>query len=556
MKKPTEENRRRFAPAPGSPRWMFILPYAVLIVLAVILLAGGAYGWDYTNSPKFCGTTCHTMPPQDATYKVSPHANVYCTECHIGRAFVGTQFARKSEDVREIYAMVFHTYEFPIQATRSRPARETCEKCHLPETFSDDSLRVITEFANDEKNTASNIYLVLKTGGGAKREGLGRGIHWHIVNKVEYYAADALGQDIPYVRVTNDDGSTTEYVNADSSFDPAALDQSQLKEMDCVTCHNRVSHDFKPPVESVNLSMSRGLISPDLPNIRGKAVDALSAAYASREEAMAAFDTLGEQYKAQYPGRAQTIDATIQEIKNIYERTVFPDQKVDWTTHPNNIGHVNSPGCFRCHDGRHVDAQGTAIRLECNACHSIPVVSSPEKFITNIEIANPGLEPDSHLNPVWIKLHYKSVDASCAGCHTTGDPGGVSNTSFCSNSACHGNVFTFAGLNAPKLRAELPPPVTPTPIPTEVVAPAYDANIGPLLASACGACHGTTASGGLMVTTYADLMKGGKDGAVIVPGDSSNSLLVKIQSETHYANLAAEQLDLVKQWIDSGAPEK
>jgi hypothetical protein len=71
---------------------------------------------------------------------ISPHANVCCAECHIGRAFVGEQFARKAEDLREVFAMVFHTYEFPIRAMRSRPARETCEKCHAPQTASTLSL--------------------------------------------------------------------------------------------------------------------------------------------------------------------------------------------------------------------------------------------------------------------------------------------------------------------------------------------------------------------------------------------------------------------------------
>jgi hypothetical protein len=58
------------------------------------------------------------------------------------------------------------------------------------------------------------------------------------------------------------------------------------------------------------------------------------------------------------------------------------------------------------------------------------------------------------------------------------------------------------------------------------------------------------------MSTYAGLMKGGKDGPVITPGDSAGSLLVKIQSEKHFMNLSPEQLDLVKAWIDAGAPEK
>jgi mono/diheme cytochrome c family protein len=84
----------------------------------------------------------------------------------------------------------------------------------------------------------------------------------------------------------------------------------------------------------------------------------------------------------------------------------------------------------------------------------------------------------------------------------------------------------------------------------------YEATIGPLLTTKCSACHGKAASGGLTVTSFADLMKGGKDGAVIIPNDSANSLLVKIQSAKHYLNLAAAELDLIKQWIDAGAPER
>jgi hypothetical protein len=58
---------------------------------------------------------------------------------------------------------------------------------------------------------------------------LGKGIHWHIGNKVEYYATDVDDQTIPYVRVTNDDGTTTDYVDVESGFDPASIDESQLK---------------------------------------------------------------------------------------------------------------------------------------------------------------------------------------------------------------------------------------------------------------------------------------------------------------------------------------
>ena len=121
-------------------------------------------------------------------------------------------------------------------------------------------------------------------------------------------------------------------------------------------------------------------------------------------------------------------------------------------------------------------------------------------------------------------------------------------------------MFTFAGFDAPKLR-EILQAQLPTPVPTEPAAPVvgmptYDANMGPLLTTKCGACHGAAATAGLNVSTYADLMKGGKDGAVVTAGDSANSLIVKVQSDKHFANLSDDELKLLIQWIDAGAPEK
>ncbi|MBN1303055.1 MAG: NapC/NirT family cytochrome c [Anaerolineales bacterium] len=550
--------KKFFYPPPGSPRWMFILPILVAVVFISLLFLGGNYGWEYTNSPKFCGTTCHTMPPQNEAYLVSPHANVYCSECHIGRASVRQQLARKSQDVRELYAMVFNTYEFPIRAAHSRPARETCEQCHLPETFSDDSLRVITHFNEDIENTPTSTYLILKTGGGAKRAGLGRGIHWHIVNKVYYYSDDIEDQVIPYVKVVNEDGSFTEYVEVESEFDPASINEEQLVEMDCLTCHNRVSHSFQYPQDSVDSAMARGVISPEIPEIRKRAVKVLSTSYVSHAQAMVAVDALENYYTEHYPEHQEQVSTAVTAIKEIYDRTVFIDQKVNWTTHPDNIGHINSPGCFRCHDGAHLDTQNHAIRLECNACHSIPVVAGDQDFVANIEISR-GPEPASHLNSNWISLHNQAFDQTCSNCHTTEDPGGTSNISFCSNSACHGNVFPYAGFDAPGLREilkdQLPDQQTDEPLPPVAGTPTFDNSIGPIFGAKCIACHGKTASAGLDLSSYKTALSGSESGPVIEPGNSTGSILVQVQRGDHFATLTTDELNLVIQWIDAGAPE-
>jgi hypothetical protein len=255
-------------------------------------------GWEYSNSPQFCGTTCHTMPPQSVTYLKSPHANVTCEECHIGRVSLPDQLMRKTQGLKELYYTIFNLYEYPIRASALQPARDTCEKCHQPETFSGDSLRALTHFGADTANTSETTYLILKTGGGAKREGLGRGIHWHIANKVEYLATDNLDQNISFIRIHNEDGTTTDYVDVEANVDTSKVDSSQLQVMDCVTCHNRVTHEFKYPAESVDDAMTRNLISPEIPNIRSKAVDVLMAPYATHAEATAAISALETDYQS------------------------------------------------------------------------------------------------------------------------------------------------------------------------------------------------------------------------------------------------------------------
>jgi len=553
-----------FSPPRGSPRWVRILPYAVLGVLTILVLTAGAYAWDYTNSPPFCGESCHTMPPEYTAYMLSPHARIDCVDCHIGKGFIATRITRKAGDMRHVFSTAFKTYEFPIRAADLRPARETCELCHSPEKFSDDSLREIRSYGNDQNNTPISTYLVLKTGGGSKRQGMGRGIHWHIENKVEYLATDSEEQEIPFVRVTNDDSSTTDYVELGSNVDPSSVDPAQLKEMDCITCHNRITHQVPTPENAIDQMITRGLISPEIPDIHAKALEVYSQLYETTPLAMNAIAGLTNYYTAYYPDyykeNQDKIDTAIANLQQAYQNSVYPEQNSNWETHPNNIGHKDSPGCFRCHDGKHINAEGEAIRLECNLCHSVPVVSTPQDFVADVEISR-GPEPETHLNSNWISMHNQAVDLTCSNCHTTDNPGGTDNSSFCSNSACHGSAWEYAGFDAPELReiiqSQLPP--TPTPMPTPAGESITYANtIGPLLQARCGSCHGSAKIQGLDLTSYQTALAGGQSGPAIIPGDPQASLLVQKQSgaQPHFGQLTPEELDLVVNWIAAGAPEK
>jgi hypothetical protein len=159
-------------------RWIVAL--ATLIGLLVLAVMVSATTWEYTNSPAFCGTTCHTMPPEYTAYQISPHARVACVDCHLGQETVLLAVPRKAREVSHVVNALTQAYEPPIYVKSLRPARDTCEKCHNPEKFSSDTFVEIRRFAEDSANTPERIYLILKTGGGSRREGLGRGIHWHI----------------------------------------------------------------------------------------------------------------------------------------------------------------------------------------------------------------------------------------------------------------------------------------------------------------------------------------------------------------------------------------
>src|SRR4030066_2449998 len=152
--------RKFFFPSQDSKMWVRVLPYAILGVLTLVVLIAAAYGWQYTNSPEFCGTSCHTMPPEYTAYEISPHARVRCVECHIGRGFIATQITRKAGDLRHVIFTITKKYEYPITANDMRPARETCERCHFPEKFSDDSLRIIKKYGEDYYNSPEIIYLI------------------------------------------------------------------------------------------------------------------------------------------------------------------------------------------------------------------------------------------------------------------------------------------------------------------------------------------------------------------------------------------------------------
>ncbi len=374
---------------------------AGLTFMNVVIVGSASYrGVEYMDSVSFCGQTCHTvMQPEYTAYVNSPHSRVECVSCHIGPG--ASWFVRsKLSGVRQVFAVLLHTYETPIPTPveNLRPAQETCEQCHWPQMFQGDKLLIRTSFGDDEKNTPSTTVLLMKVGGRAWDRAVGiHGRHLDPPNRVRYKAADGARQNIPLVRYMEDDGTTVvDFAAADSKVPQDQLDKTEYRVMDCMDCHNRPTHTFRPAAEAVDRAMSEGHIDPTIPFIKKNAVAVLEVQYPDQETAQRQIGTtLDDFYRSKYPDvyqkQKQGLSTSVEEIKNIYLRNVFPSMKVSWGTYVNNIGHTDSPGCFRCHDGNHVSKDGRQITQDCSACHALLAVQeqNPE-ILSQLQIRNSG----------------------------------------------------------------------------------------------------------------------------------------------------------------------
>ena len=66
-----------------------------------------------------------------------------------------------------------------------------------------------------------------------------------------------------------------------------------------------------------------------------------------------------------------TLEQAIGVTQAIYRTNVFPGMNVGWGTYPNQLGHITSNGCFRCHDEDHTTTAGKTLSQDCELCHAI-----------------------------------------------------------------------------------------------------------------------------------------------------------------------------------------
>ena len=391
-------------------------------VFLLIISAVGSYeAFHYTESEEFCGKLCHqVMEPEYTTFHGSSHERVGCVECHVGS---GASWYVKSKlsGLYQVYSVMAKKYPQPIPTpiANLRPAQETCEECHWPDKFYDHKVREKHSFLTDEENTEYTVHLQVKTSTKLTPNGVVNGIHQHISPdvKIEYKTVDEKRQVIPWVRYTNTKtGESYIYTDDENMVSQAKLDSLETRVMDCLDCHNRPSHNYNAPQNFIDQSMAEGKISTELPAIKLAAMLALYQDYPDRDSAYLAIETqVNDWFEGAYPdtyeNKKPEIENAIAEIKNGYSNNIFPYMKASWKAYPNNIGHMESDGCYRCHNDRHATEQGKVISKDCTLCHNILAQGSRDSL--QYSTAYQALE---FQHPVDIAEAWKTE--MCSMCHS------------------------------------------------------------------------------------------------------------------------------------------
>lgn len=407
----------------ANPRHQAGIVLVAVLGSTLILATGvGSFkAYHAMETDKFCGTSCHTpMEPEYTAYQNGPHARVGCVKCHIGSG-AGWFVKSKLSGSYQLYSVAFNKFPRPIETPihNLRPAQQTCEQCHWPSQFFSEKLMRQTYYSSvGQENVKSTIDLLIKVGGGNKEAGPTSGIHWHmnIRNTVTYTATDRRRQVIPWIKSVGPDGEVRIFRNPELSFTADDSAKGETRRMDCVDCHNRPAHQYRNPQRMVNHLMTLGWIDPALPSAKDLAVHALEEKYSTAAIAKDSIRlTITEYYATNFPALATSKQAQIErmvtEVQGLFAKNYFPSMKADWKNFPDNIGHMYFLGCFRCHDGKHVDQKGKVLTNDCNTCHTIvgqQVAGKPA------QVSLAGLP---YVHPVDVGTDWKT--GPCSDCHNT-----------------------------------------------------------------------------------------------------------------------------------------
>jgi len=397
------------------------------IVGLILLIITGYQLMGFTESSAFCGEVCHkVMHPQYTVYQESVHAEESCSECHVGSGWAA-YIKSKVSNIPIMVSTLANSYDRPIptQVDNLPPTAETCDLCHGPEIFAGDVERVFPYYKTDKQNTEETKTKIFSVGSDESE-----GIHWHVNTKVWYLPLDEQRTEIGWVGVDQSDGKLTEYIDTEAGEISYQRIEDGKRLMDCTDCHNRDGHIFHSPKELIDLALFQREIDSSLPFINREGLEALVSANSSLEEAFANIEAIKDFYRISYPlvylEERPKIDAAVEELREITRLTTFSRMEVTHETYPNQLGHIDSPGCWRCHgelEATTGDQNGTVIDWSCSSCHE----GNPSVMKHPIEGAEDCLEchltGEAGATPMSnIQDHATPTDSEiCTTCHVEPD---------------------------------------------------------------------------------------------------------------------------------------
>ncbi len=401
-------------------RNLVLLSGSIGILLLVGIFGGSYQGVIYLESNNFCVNTCHqVMAPEGMAHSRTAHSRVHCVSCHVGSG-AASFLEAKLRGASQLLAVITGNYDRPIKTPihSMKPARITCEQCHWRQRWIGFKEKFYTYYSSDDDNAVNQLRMLIKIGGAQTGIVKGAGIHYHMTigRKVDFIARDERKQDIAWIRVTNDDGTIAEYNNKAQPLTESERKSLPIHNMDCMDCHNRPAHQFGAPMRVVNTAMVTGEIDTSIPGIKGVGVGALSADYESSAAAMEGIEkAVLEHYKDKdyFETNRQKLDTVVGVLQRLFSATQFPEMKARWSAYPDNLGHRDWPGCFRCHSEDMVDASDKPIFTTCTRCHVLLAQTNGDTNVVDYE------EGEEFYHVVDEETLTEYTD--CAECHDGGD---------------------------------------------------------------------------------------------------------------------------------------
>ncbi|VAX16415.1 hypothetical protein MNBD_NITROSPINAE03-157 [hydrothermal vent metagenome] len=367
-----------------------LIIFGVSIGACVVFFGlSGAQTAKFMDSTNFCGQTCHSvMEPEAVSHANSTHSTIKCVRCHVGEGVQGLLIS-KIRGAWQVFSVLTNQYERPIPApVKTLPSSEdTCKTCHDTGKDSPENMKLYTSFKDDEKSSRVMSAIVIDPG--SSRPGAARGIHAHVSKglKIRYYTLDKKRHFITWVeskspqgtRVWSMEGETPPVIRAvrkTSKGRPIYTieGKGEMREMDCVDCHNRAGHNFPDPEVLVDNMLAKGEIDPLLPYAKRVALKALMAA--GEGPKLEAEGKIYSELAAAWPmdDSVTRISALLADAAGKY---LYPRMNIGWGTYENLNRHSRDQGCFRCHNQRMKDKNGKNLSQDCDSCHDMVADKTP-----------------------------------------------------------------------------------------------------------------------------------------------------------------------------------